>query len=108
MSFHRLLRSGRPVWFLLSFLTFGWFSGVGSLGPRLSPTWRIRCLVWVITLDLSGKGDPRQHNSRDHLTAVTLLLRHVRDTVGGDARIVEVKIPWYCVCKHSVIVTLCC
>lgn len=108
MSFHRLLCSGRPIWFLLSFLTFVWLGGVWSLGPRLSPTWRIYLLVWVITLDLSGKGDPRQHNSRDHLTALAPLLHHIRDIVVGDARIVEVNIPWYCMCKHSVMVTVCC
>jgi hypothetical protein len=40
---------------------------VGSLAPHPTPTWRTRVsqLVWVLTLDLSGKGDP----ARSYTTA---------------------------------------
>jgi hypothetical protein len=36
------------------------FSGMGLLAPRPTPTWRTRVslLVWNLTLDLSGLGDP--------------------------------------------------
>ena len=61
--------------------------------PPNPPTWRTRVplLVWIITFDLSGKGDPtyqqqryRRHNSQDHLTAQTLPLLQSADTFARD------------------------
>ena len=47
--------------------------------------------VWVITLDLSGMGDPtsslryHQHSSQDHVTNQAPPLLQSRDTFGGDS-----------------------
>jgi hypothetical protein len=66
------------------------FYRVGLLASRQPPTWRTRVslLVWVITLDLSGMGDPNssphycQHSSRNLLTTQAPPLRQSRDTFG--------------------------
>jgi hypothetical protein len=64
------------------------FYGVGLLASAQPPTWRTRVslFVWVITLDLSGMGDPTssirycQNSSQDHLTTQAPPLRQSRDT----------------------------
>jgi hypothetical protein len=56
-----LVHSGKSAWFVFptGSLTFGWFYGVGSLAPHPSPIQEYQgIIVWVLTLDLSSKGDP--------------------------------------------------
>jgi hypothetical protein len=62
------LFSGKYAWvvFPTVSLTLGWFYGVGSLAPHPSPIQEYQGIrVWVLTLDLSSKGDP----ARSYTTA---------------------------------------
>jgi hypothetical protein len=85
---------------LLGFVSMIIFTVWGRQPHAQPPTWRTSTLllVWVITFDLSGKGDPastlryRRHSSQGHLTTLAPPLRQGRDTFGGEN--MDHKIGW--------------
>jgi hypothetical protein len=89
----RHFREDSPVSISSSQRLFFFPPGQSCRPSAQPPTWgtRVSLFVWVITLDLSGMGDPtssisyRQHSSRVHVTAQAPPLRQSRDTIEGVA-----------------------